>query len=163
VDRRRPSRRARAAVLPVVILAIAAAACGASGTGSGTGLGAAVGEWRLVEGTAPSGPLDPVLPSAPVTLVIGVDPEATDGGVLVGGSSGCNQYGTRFVPSGGATVEVADVASTLMACADPDVTALEAGFLEGLALVATVEADGDRLVLAGPRVELRFARTPAAG
>ena len=147
---------------PLALVALVALLVGACGPGSGEPLAAAAGDWRLVGGTVPSGALVP-LPTAEVTLVLGPDPAATDGGVLVGGSSGCNQYGTRFVPSPDGRVEVGEVAGTLMACADPAVTALEAGYLEGLALVTTVEVDGDRLVLSGTGADLRFARAPAAG
>lgn len=156
---RRPRSAPAPSLLAIALLALAAVACGPAADAVPT---AALGPWSLVGGAVPSGPLVAVA-SAEVTLVLEADPGAGDGGVVAGGSSGCNQYGTRFVPSAAGRVEVGDVASTLMACADPRVTALEAGFLEGLAVVTTVEVDGDRLVLSGPGVELRFARPPAAG
>lgn len=161
MSRHRPARRVRGPALPVVLLALLVVACG--GPGADADLGAAVGGWRFVEGTVPSGALAPVPTGAEVTLVLEADPGATDDGVLAGGSSGCNQYGTRIVPTGDGAVGVADIASTLMACADADANALEAGYLEGLALVSTLEVEGERLVLSGPGVELRFARTAEAG
>ena len=161
MDRRRPAPAARPPVLLAAVLALALTACG--GTAPESALGAAVGEWRLVEGTVPSGALVLVPAAADVTLVLDADPGASDGGVLAGGSSGCNQYATRFVPSPDGAIAVAEVAGTLMACLEPEVTALEAGYLEGLARITTLEVDGDRLVLSGPGVELRFARTAGGG
>lgn len=146
------------------MLAIAAAGCAAPDRGdAATVLAAAVGEWRLVDATVPSGTLAPILAAADVTLVVEADPTGSDGGVLVGGSSGCNRYGTRLTPAARGEVAVGEVAGTLMACVEPDVTALETGYLEGLALVTRVAIDGEALELTGEGVRLRFARTGTAG
>jgi heat shock protein HslJ len=142
-------------VLPLVAALLALAGCGGSDSGGvttqpGTG-GSPDGDWTLAAGQGPDGALA-LVDGRPVTLTV-------DGGT-VGGSAACNSYGgsARVGDAGG--FAVGEVASTEMACAEPEVMALEAAYLTAFGAVRTARLDGDRLVLTGEGVELRYDRTP---
>ncbi len=75
-----------------------------------------------------------------------------------GGTSGCNEYGADVRTHRDAIVIVVG-SMTLMAC-EPQVLEAEATFVEAIGAVDAWERDGDRLVLSGPEVELRFELLP---
>ena len=75
-----------------------------------------------------------------------------------GGSSGCNGYGAD-VRTDGDSIRITVTAMELVGCA-PDVMAAEAAFVEAIQAVERWERAGDRLVLTGPDVELRFVELP---
>jgi heat shock protein HslJ len=94
-----------------------------SGSGGGADLGGLAGTWNLVSYGDPNSP-QPVIGGTPVTLTI-----ASDG---ASGNGGCNQYGTGTVVVENDTVRFGQIISTLMACADANVTAQETAYLGAL-------------------------------
>lgn len=78
-----------------------------------------------------------VLPEAEIT--------AQMTGSEIAGSSGCNSYSASVQVSGG-QIEVGDIVSTLMACADP-VMDQEQAYLETLKSAVSFEVSGDVLTL----------------
>jgi heat shock protein HslJ len=75
-----------------------------------------------------------------------------------GGQIACNSYGGRLQSVGNAVVMGA-IFQTLAGCAD-ELLDSEKTFVAGLRAVTAIWFDGDQLVLAGPRVQLRFTRLP---
>jgi heat shock protein HslJ len=72
---------------------------------------------------------------------------AADG--QVSGTGGCNSYGGPYTLDG-AAIDVGDLASTMMLCADQSIGAQETAFLAGLGGAQTWQVDGTgNLVLAG--------------
>ena len=65
-------------------------------------------------------------------------------GGKVSGSAGCNSYGGSYSVNGG-QLQITDVVSTLMACADQGVMDQEAAFLSGLNNAASFEFSADKL------------------
>lgn len=132
-------------------VALVLSACGPQGSGAPPGAAAPVGnvdgEWRLTEGRSPSGAIP--VPSK-VTLTIK--------GAEISGTAACNGY------SGNATIEgtsftTAGVGRTEMGCPGKRMVA-EDRYAEALTAANTIMRNGDRLVLTGPDVDLRFALVP---
>jgi heat shock protein HslJ len=102
-------------------------------------LGGLAGTWRLVAYGDPANPTA-ALAEPPVTLTF-----APDG---LAGTGGCNTFGGRFVFEND-TLAIADVVSTLMACADEAVGQQETVFLTALNTVTNFSFDENgRLLLA---------------
>ena len=72
-------------------------------------------------------------------------PSATFEDGKVSGRAGCNSYGGRFASSG-ETLEISEIGTTLMGCAEPAQT-IEWEFLEKLRQVRRWRLEGDELVL----------------
>lgn len=107
--------------------------------------------WTLVEFGDPVTPLRP-LPDTQITLEIG------DG--ELGGSAGCNHYGGGFVMDGD-TIQLTQMFSTLMACADPAM-AQEAVYM-GLVQAATkFRLEEGRLILESGESVLVYEAAQAA-
>ena len=105
------------------------------------------GEWRLQSGTNQGAPIS-IPATHPITLKID--------GAEVGGVSACNHYGGTLEING-TTIKISALSMTEMACQE-DAMAAEAAYLAALPRVTGAARDGDRLVLSGPNVELRFTR-----
>jgi heat shock protein HslJ len=84
---------------------------------------------------------------AVVTAVAGTDVTLllTEDG-KVSGSGGCNQYSGDYTTDGD-SISFGPLASTQMACEDPDVNAQEAAYLAALGTVSSFRLEGDRLDL----------------
>jgi len=164
--RRRPTgrrggrrRRLPTAAVAAILLALAVAACSPSASHAD-----ADGDWVLVSGDTPEGPIE---------IVTGYEPTLTVHGREVSGHAGCNQFGTAEGPDSGTNGEDAEDAegsdrdwpteffSTMMACDPPEVMTQEAMFLDALSKITDVQTGEEELVLTGPQTELRFA--PVSG
>jgi len=119
-------------------------------------LGGAASPAPGVEGTwlLSSGSVD----GSPIALVAGSEPTMTLSGTDIGGRAGCNLYGGTFAIHGD-RITISALSMTEMAC-DEDRMAEEAAYSAALDRVDTITLDGDRLVLAGSGVELRFTVVP---
>lgn len=107
------------------------------------------GDWRLVQGTVGGAPI--LLDDQwPVTLSVD--------GTQIGGTAACNGYGGRIIVERG-EVRFGDISRQLIGCADPAM-ATESAFLMALEAVRQASMDGERLVLAGDGVSLRFDAIP---
>jgi heat shock protein HslJ len=91
----------------------------------------------------------------PVTLTLSDDGSAS-------GSSGCNQYSGSYTTDGG-TLSFGPLASTQMACADPDLNEQEQAYLAALSTVATYRLEGTRLDLMTADGSLAVSYVGAAG
>jgi heat shock protein HslJ len=105
--------------------------------------------WRLetIQG-------EPVLPGTEPTLVF------EDGNA--GGTTGCNSFGGPYVATGEAAIQFTEIASTQMACMDPDgVMDQEIAYLSMLQSATDYRVEGDRLELQNDLGEtvLTFSRT----
>jgi heat shock protein HslJ len=82
----------------------------------------------------------------------------------VGGFAGCNAYGGEASRGPGGALEVSDIASTAMACADPAPMERETAYLGHLADATALRREGERLVLdtSGGRGTLVFEPLPAS-
>jgi heat shock protein HslJ len=107
------------------------------------------GAWRLVDGTADGRALP---------VVAGSEPTLTISGGEASGRAGCNLYGGT-ISIDGDRVRFSALQMTEMACDEPRMSS-EAAYLAALAEVATASRSGDRLVLGGETVELRFELVP---
>jgi heat shock protein HslJ len=82
-----------------------------------------------------------------LTLPEGVAPSATFANGRVSGSTGCNEYSGPYKVDGD-SLEIGDIASTLIACPPPP-DAIEKAYIEALGLVASWAIDDEQLVLSG--------------
>lgn len=106
------------------------------------------GAWQLTEGHGPGGPV-PVLPEAPITLVVD--------GSQWGGTAACNSYGGTVDVDDDGSLTMDGFAVTEMACIDDGIMDSEAAFLAALTTVDSVEIVDTALVLEGPDARLAFA------
>ena len=108
----------------------------------------ASGDWVLERGTL-AGAAIPIVADHPITFSVD--------GSEVGGQSACNYYSARLELAEG---RVTLMSGTAMACGEPHdaVMRSEAAFLQALEGVRAGRVEADRLTLAGPTVELVFAR-----
>ena len=106
-------------------------------------------QWQLVSYGAP-GAETPVLAGSSPTLMFESENQLT-------GHGGCNGFGGGYAVQGD-TLTVQDVVSTLMACADQEVTRQEQAYLEGLRFAQRYELAGDRLVISYLGGQLTFQR-----
>jgi heat shock protein HslJ len=109
--------------------------------------------WRLdaFEGDASA----PALDDVEVTLEF---QQEADGGLRMGGKSGCNRY-TAGVTISGDALTFSPIAGTRMMCPDPQM-AVEDAYLKALESASRYEEQGDQLVLFYAHGQLRFS--PAA-
>jgi len=136
--------------LAALCLTLALSACAAAGTApTDGGIIDATGDWQLSSGMV-DGVRFPVVADAPITMTVQ--------GAQISGRSACNHYGGEIVVEGG-SVRFGLMSMTEMACQEPVMTA-EAAYFAALARIVGVSRDGDRLVLAGPGVQLDFDRLP---
>jgi heat shock protein HslJ len=137
----------------------------AAGGGGQTTEGAAMPQlegtaWTLVEYAGPDGAARPVL--------AGTEIWARFEGGRLGGSAGCNSYGSSYTVTG-STLALTGPTSTLRLCAAPaGIMEQEAAYLAALRRVAGFELAPDALVLrdTGGALLLRFApqaQTPLEG
>ena len=141
--------KSKQVIVIVIALAILLAGC-SSGTSDSSSLEGI--RWHLValEGEQPLAGTAP--PSA----------EFSEG--QINGSTGCNHFFGGYEVSG-SDMTISDVASTEMACLDPEgLMDQEQAFLSALAAVAGYNLAGERLELldAGGSVLLAFEPAPAA-
>ena len=61
------------------------------------------------------------------------------------GNGGCNSYGGTYTATGDGTISFMDIASTLMACADADITAQETAYVQALREAALYRVTDGRL------------------
>jgi heat shock protein HslJ len=132
-------------MLLLAVLALLLAGCGDAGTGAGEGTTSPDGDWVLVDGTGPDGPI-PIVEGNPPTLSIDGDEW---------GGSICNHYGST-VRRDGDRVTVGDVARTEMACLDEGLMASEDAYLTAYVQAERLQLEGAQLVLSGPDLELRY-------
>lgn len=138
----------RAHHLSTLILLWALAACGEASP-SPAGVpddGDPQGSWQLVEGTVNGEPV-PILAEHRITLTIE--------GSRIGGTAACNSYGGQLSVEAG-RMRIADLGQTLMACVEEAAMRTEMIYMSGLSAAETIGLDGDKLVIHGPGVELRF-------
>ena len=64
----------------------------------------------------------------------------------IAGNGGCNTFSGPYEITGD-TIKIGDLASTLMACADPELQTQEQHYLEALGLATTYRVTGTRLEL----------------
>lgn len=151
------SRTPRLLTALAATLALAVSACGdaaddqAADPGPDPTVAGLDGEWELVEGDGPDGPV-PIPDGAAITLTID--------GADWGGTAACNSYGGTVTVDDEGRVSQAGFAVTEMACPDPGLMDAEAAYLAALTQVDTASIVDDRLVLTGPQVRLRFAQVP---
>ena len=105
------------------------------------------GDWRLETGTLDGRPV-PLVAGHRITLLFDAQTAM--------GRSACNWYGGRISRQGGG-FRVMEIGNTAAFCAD-EVMASENAYLEALRRISLSAVVGDRLVLSGAGVELRFAR-----
>ena len=147
-----PTRTHRRLTTLAAALALALTACGvaddpAAGPGPvGTSAGLD-GEWRLVEGEGPDGPV-PIPDAAVITLTI----DGSDWS----GNAACNSYGGSVTVDDEGRVSITGFAVTEMACLDAALMDAETAYLTALTQVDRARVDMDHLVLTGPGVRLRF-------
>jgi heat shock protein HslJ len=144
---RRTTRRTALLLAAALVLA----ACGGTREPAAEGTPDPEGDWVLVEGRGPDGPLA-LVEDSPVTLTVD--------GERWGGVAACNSYQGSVSLDGDRLMFDDGIAVTEMACLDEDVMALEAGYLAALAAAERVERRGEQLVLSGPDVELVFDAVP---
>ncbi|MCU0482314.1 MAG: META domain-containing protein, partial [Anaerolineae bacterium] len=93
----------------------------------------------------------PVVENSIVTIIFNADG-------TMGGSGGCNSYGGTYVVNGDA-IDFNDVASTMMACVDDNITAQEGSFFFGLEKATTFEISATELVIYyGEGAKMTFTR-----
>lgn len=132
-----------------IVLALVLSACATPGGGTNqpqatpsTTTPAAGGErlegtsWALVSLGKP-GEETPVIEGSNVTM------EFEDGG-QVSGAGGCNSYGGKYNANNG-VLTFEDITSTLMACADEQITAQETRYLQALKTAGRYSVDENRL------------------
>jgi heat shock protein HslJ len=129
----------------VAALALVLAACGDAGTGAAEGSGTPDGEWVLVEGVGPSGPIERVEGHVPTLTIDGED----------WGGTVCNHYSAAVVIDGD-EVTVEGVGGTEMACLADGAMESEAAYYAALSQVERYRRADDRLELEGPDVELVY-------
>jgi heat shock protein HslJ len=103
--------------------------------------------WTL-QSYGPEDDQQSVLPEAPITL------EFDETGERVGGSSGCNSYGSTLALDGN-TIRLTEIISTMKACAEP-IMQQEQGFFEALNAVTILEQTEEQLILSGGGQRLVF-------
>ncbi len=106
------------------------------------------GSWEMASGQHRGQPIE-VLATHPITLTFDDD--------RIGGRAACNSYGGTYALAG-ASLEIADISWTEMACHPPEVMASEATYLISLGEIHNIEIDQDGLVLTGPQTTLTFVR-----
>lgn len=110
------------------------------------------GDWQLVSGTAPAGPI-PISRAYPVTLTLD--------GRQAGGTSTCNNYGGRFWIVGRAFSWVpAKFGAEQRGCPSDRTLRAEDRYFAAFVHVDTVDANERTLEFTGPGVELVFERLP---
>lgn len=129
----------------LMILMVMLAACSTVRSGAGPQLTGT--QWRLV---ALNG--QPPVPATSVTLNFNADNQ-------VGGNGSCNSFGGTYTTSGN-SLKIAELASTMMACADQAINEQESAYFQALQSVATYEIANNQLTLkdANGTVLLVFAR-----
>lgn len=95
-----------------------------------------------------------------ITVPDGVDITLFVEGTEASGSSGCNSYNAT-VEIDGSSITFGTVASTMMACAEPEKGEAETAYATALAEIETFEIDGDTLVLTGGDTTLTYAEMAA--
>jgi heat shock protein HslJ len=116
-------------LIAALAAALLLAACGAGG-----GQNLAGTSWRLVEA---NGQLAPAGVEATITF---------EEGGQVSGSGGCNSYGGTYSVDGN-SITFSQIISTMMACQDEGVMALESTFLDALNAGGTFDVQGNTLTI----------------
>lgn len=106
-------------------------------------------QWVLTSFGA-TGTESEVVGESAVTLEFSSDGQA-------GGSGGCNSYGGSYTVEGN-TITFGEIASTLMACADPALMDQETQYFAALQTASTYEIDGDTLTITYDGGVLTFSR-----
>ncbi len=140
-------------LIPMVLVLIALSACSSASFSKPAQPQLPGSQWELASfGSA--GEQVPVAPSAKPTLLF---PE----GDKLNGSGGCNSFGGTYTVDGN-KIAVSRLASTLKACADPDLMAQEARYLAALQKASTysIEKAGGtiRIDYDGNKGALNFVR-----
>jgi putative lipoprotein len=103
--------------------------------------------WQLVS----FDDITPVVQNSVVTITF-------DDTMHIAGSGGCNNYGGSYSVNGDA-IDFNEVISTLMACADENITAQEGSFFFGLEKATTYKISADELVIYyGDGAKMTFSR-----
>lgn len=113
-----------------------------------------VGTWKVTGVNNGNGAV--VGTTATEALSIQFSPDGT-----VSGNSGCNTFSGTYTASG-QQLTIGQLASTLRACADPDVGAVEAQFLAALPKVASWEQSGQTVTLRDSTGATQVVLVPAA-
>jgi len=107
------------------------------------------GTWQLTRGVD-HGEAVPIVEPGSITMRVD--------GSEIGGRAACNIYGGT-IEVGGDLITISALSMTEMAC-EEDRMASEAAYLAAIGVVETAERTDDRLVLAGPDVELHYRLEP---
>lgn len=159
VKKSAPNRQhaaAKAALLVIVVACIVSAGCTWEGTSVEPTASPAGTAWTLLTYAGGNGTEVPVLEGTTITADFGEDS-------LVTGSAGCNGYSGSYSVSG-AAIGITSIASTLMACTEPQgIMEQEGRYLDLLGSAAAFRMEGDRLILsdAEGRPILTYKRTAA--
>jgi len=143
-------RRSTLALAVIAVLALTG--CGPTGAGFPDRTSAPSeldGDWRLTAGSDAQGKFD--IKDAEVTVTLT--------GNRTGGRTPCNIFGA-FVKLDGARISIEPSAVTEVACADPDLMALEPRYLDALGAVTEQTLSGETLTLSGKDVILTFEKVP---
>jgi heat shock protein HslJ len=103
--------------------------------------------WNLVS-FGPNGTEKPLVQGSRVTLLL------ADG--KAGGFGGCNAYGGTYQITGNNQISFSQMTSTLMACADNNVTQQEQQYLQALSSASRYEVNGNSLRITYPQGVLVF-------
>lgn len=83
--------------------------------------------------------IQPAVPERKVTLMFQTDNQ-------VGGEAGCNSYGAKYSLSGD-KITISEIASTMMACMEPEIMKQEQQFLTSLEQATNYKQEDNHLVL----------------
>lgn len=149
-------RRRTIVIAAVIALVVAVAVGTVAVTRAMAGPASLTGRSWTLSRMVIDGQEQPVSPARPATL------QFRAGERQLAGNAGCNGYGGSYAIVGD-RVRVADVYSTVMACADDGVMRQEIAYLQALSRVETFALNGDTLALRGDGGRLVLTFRAAAG
>ena len=130
-----------------------ATACGDVVPGTGDPPDELTGDWLLIDGHGPEGPI-PIVEGNDITLSIDEDAERWSG------TAACNSYDATTVEVTGDALRITELLQTEMACPGEGVMESEQAYLTAFGQVTGFTVDGDELTLHGDDVRLAFERRP---
>lgn len=136
----------------LLLLALVASGCAPAQTDLG-GL-SIPSQWRL-ESFGMEGAEAAVIEGSNITL-------GFDANGQLSGNGGCNSFGAKYAIEGN-TLNITDLTSTLIACAEEALTSQEQQFFDALRTATKVEISGDSLTIwyGDGQSKLNFVKEPA--